>query len=59
METPYPNYPTSGEGKNIKFKNLNGQEIEVKMYIKDQNLFFDTEIPENKLSKKNICQIFL
>ena len=58
METPYPNYPTSGEGKNIKFKNLNGQEIEVKMFIKDQNLFFDTEISENKLSKKKYLSNF-
>ena len=59
METLCPNYPTLSKEKKIKFNNLNGQEIQVKMYIKEKNLFFDAEIPENKLSKKNICQAFL
>ena len=58
METLSPNYPTLSKEKNIKFKNLNGQEIEVKMYMKEQNLFFDTEIPENKLSKKKYLSSF-
>ena len=58
METLCPNYPTLCTGKNIRFKNLNGQEIDVKMYIKEQNLFFDTEIPENKLSKKKYSSSF-
>ena len=58
METLCPIYPTLSKEKNIKFKNLNGQEIEVKMYIKEQNLFFDTEIPENKLSKKKYLSSF-
>ena len=58
METLCPNYPTLSKEKNIKFKNLNGQEIEVKMYIKEQNLFFDSEIPENKLSKKKYLSSF-
>ena len=52
MEAPFLEYATLGKEKNIKFENSNGQEIEVKMYTKDQSLLFETEIQENKLNKK-------
>ena len=52
MEAPFPEYATLGKEKNIKFKNSDGQEIEVKMYAKDQSLLFETEIQENMLNKK-------
>ena len=44
MEAPFLEYATLGKEKNIKFKNSDGQEIEVKMYTKDQSLLFETEI---------------
>ncbi len=49
MEAPMP---TKMEEKKLQFKNNQGKTIEVKMYIKDKNIHFKTELNENKLNKR-------
>lgn len=49
MEAPMP---TKMEEKKLQFKNNQGKTIEVKMYIKENNINFKTELNENKLNKR-------
>ena len=44
--------PLQGE-KIYKFKDIEGKIIDVKIYNQERNIFFKTEIMENKLNKRN------
>ena len=58
MDTPLPTQTPKEEEEIIKFKDNQGKIIDVKIFMQDNNIYFQTVLMENEENNKNYLSIY-